>query len=290
MESVQIISMVCYVISAPLLGLLLAGADRIISARMQRRKGPPILQPYYDVRKLADKERPSAGGVQEFYVLCSLIFMVITGAVFFAGGDLMLAVFMLMLSTVLLLVAAFSSNSPYSQIGAERELYLTMAYEPMVLFTAIGFYVFSGSFRIIDIATGGSMPIVHLFGIFIGFVFILTIKLRKSPFDIGMSHHAHQELVKGISTEFSGKTLAMTEIIHWYENILLLGFIILFFCDGSILGYVIGLAVCISVYVFEILIDNSFARMKWQSALKSAWPVALVFGLGNIIVLFALEA
>ena len=32
---------------------------------------------------------------------------------------------------------------------------------------------------------------------FVGFLYILTIKLRKSPFDLSYSHHAHQELVKG---------------------------------------------------------------------------------------------
>ncbi|MDR0309435.1 MAG: NADH-quinone oxidoreductase subunit H [Candidatus Methanoplasma sp.] len=287
MELFQIISPVCYVVLAPLLGILLAGSDRVITARMQRRKGPPVLQPYYDVRKLMSKERSTVNGVQEFYVLCSLIFMVVTGIMFFAGGNLLLVVFTLTLSAVLLLVAAFSSNSPYAHIGAERELYLIMAYEPMVLFTAIGLYVFSGSFDVYDIATGGTMPILYLLGIFAGLVFILTMKLRKSPFDLGSSHHAHQELVKGTTTEFSGRTLAMVEVMHWYENIFLLGLVALFFFDGTLLGYALGTALCILVYVFEVLIDNSFARMKWQTALKSAWLVALVLGVGNIAVLFA---
>lgn len=288
MEMIQIVSLICFVALAPLLGCLLAGTDRIITARMQRRKGPPLLQPYYDVRKLLSKERSAVNNVQDFYVFCSLLFMVITGAIFFAGGNLLLVVFTLTLSLVLLLVAAFSSNSPYAQIGAERELYLMMAYEPMLLFTVIGLYIFCGSFDVIDIARGDSLPFFYLLGIFIGFTFILTIKFRKSPFDLGTSHHAHQELVKGFTVEFSGRTLAMVEILHWYENILLLGFVMLFFLDGSIWGYVIGVIACILVYVFEVLIDNSFARMKWQVALKSAWVVALIFGIGNIIVLFAL--
>jgi hypothetical protein len=37
-------------------------------------------------------------------------------------------------------------------------------------------------------------------GIFLGFVYILTIKLRKSPFDITTTHHAHQVIVKGVTT------------------------------------------------------------------------------------------
>ncbi|MDR3074854.1 MAG: NADH-quinone oxidoreductase subunit H [Candidatus Methanoplasma sp.] len=287
MEWIRIASMICFVILAPILGCMLAGADRIISARMQRRKGPPFLQPYYDIRKLLDKEKSSVNSVQDFYVFCSLLFMVITGALFFAGGNMLLVVFMLTLSSVLLLVAAFSSNSPYAHIGAERELYLMMSYEPMLLFTVIGLYIFAGGFGVMDVVEGGRMPFPYLIGIFIGFTFILTIKFRKSPFDLGTSHHAHQELVKGFNVEFSGRTLAMVEILHWYENILLLGFVALFFLNGTLWGYVLGVIICISVYISEVLIDNSFARMKWQVALKSAWAVALILGIGNIAVLFA---
>jgi len=69
-------------------------------------------------------------------------------------------------------------------------------------------------------------------GIFISILFVLTIKLRKSPFDLSTSHHAHQELVKGLTTEFSGSSLAMIEVAHWYENIMLLGFVYLFFASS----------------------------------------------------------
>jgi ech hydrogenase subunit B len=34
-----------------------------------------------------------------------------------------------------------------------------------------------------------------------------------------------------------------------------------------------------------ILVDNVFARLKWQTALQSAWLVAAVLGFGNILVL-----
>ena len=52
-----VVSVVAYLLLAPLFGGLLAGADRRITARMQGRVGPPILQPYYDVRKLLEKDR-----------------------------------------------------------------------------------------------------------------------------------------------------------------------------------------------------------------------------------------
>lgn len=281
-----IILVVAYLIFAPVAGGLLAGLDRIITARMQGRKGPPVLQPFYDVLKLMEKEGITVNKVQDFYVMCFFIFVLITGSLFFAGQNLLLIIFTLTLASVFLVVGAYSSNSPYAQIGAERELLQIMAYEPMILITAIGFYMYTGSFNVSDIMTFGQPAFLPLIGIFIGYLYILTIKLRKSPFDLSMSHHAHQELVKGLTTEISGKSLALIEIAHWYENILFLGFIFLFFANGALTGMVIGVIVCLVAYFLEVLTDNSFARMKWQFALSSSWIIAGALGFVNLTVLY----
>ena len=281
-----IIAVIAYLILAPFVGGFLAGLDRKLSARMQRRVGPPVLQPFYDVFKLFEKEKQTVTRVQDYYVLVFVIFVMASGAIFFAGGDMLLVIFTLTVASAFLIIAAFSSNSPYAQVGAERELLQMMAYEPMVLMTAIGFYMYCGSFAVRDILDGVSMPFLPLICIFIGFVFILTIKFRKSPFDLSMSHHAHQELVRGLTTEFSGRTLGWIEISHWYENVFLLGFVFLFFANGTVWGAVIGVVVCLLTYFFEVLIDNCFARMKWQFAFKAAWIVALICGMINIFVLY----
>jgi formate hydrogenlyase subunit 4 len=160
-----------------------------------------------------------------------------------------------------------------------------LAYEPMVLITAIGFYMVDKSFEVGQIISDTKMDFLPLIGVFFGFVFILTIKFRKSPFDLSMSHHAHQELVRGLTTEFSGKTLALIEMAHWYENVFLLGFVFLFFANDTVWGAVIGVVVCIVAYFVEVFIDNSFARMKWQVALNSAWIVALILGMINLFIL-----
>ena len=109
--------------------------------------------------------------------------------------------------------------------------------------------------------------------------------MRKSPFDLSMSHHAHQELVKGITTEFSGPTLALLEIAHWFELILILGIIILFFPNNIWLG----LAVECAVFFLVVLVDNTFARLRWQTVLKAAWISTFIFGMGNILVLSLLK-
>lgn len=273
---------IAYVLLAPLAGGLLAGLDRIVTARMQRRVGPPLLQPFYDVLKLMEKKTVVVNRLQAPAVLCHLVFMALTGFLFFEGSDILLVVFVLTLSAVFLVLAAYASGSPFSTIGAERELILMTAYEPMVLITLVGIYKVTQSFRLTDILASGKPLILFLPGIFLGFVYILTMKLRKSPFDISYSHHAHQELVKGIMSDLSGQAIAMVEISHWYETVFLLGFIYLFFAFSPWLG---AIAVA-SVYFLEILIDNTFARFRWERALSSGWIAALVLGGGNLAALY----
>jgi formate hydrogenlyase subunit 4 len=204
-----ILLIITYIIFAPLIGGLIAGIDRKISARMQGRVGPSILQPFLDVRKLLNKENIVVNRAQKYYILCFLTFIIFTGALFFSGADILLVIFALTLANIFLILGAYSTFSPYSYIGAERELIQMMAYEPMVILSAVGMYMVTKSFAVADIATYNRLLIFYLPGIFLGFVFILTIKFRKSPFDLSMSHHAHQEIVRGILTEFSGQELAM---------------------------------------------------------------------------------
>jgi ech hydrogenase subunit B len=281
---ISIVGAVAFILLAPIIGGLIAGIDRKITAHMQGRVGPPILQPFYDVGKLFEKEKTVANDTQRFYAISYFIFMIFTGALFFAGGDLLLVIFALTLAQIFLVLGAYSANSPYSHIGAERELIQIMAYEPMVIIAAVGMYVVTKSFNIGTIARYPQPLVLFLPAIFIGFIYILTIKLRKSPFDISTSHHAHQEIVKGVTTEFSGPTLGLIEVTHWYETVFLLGFVYLFFASNPL----IGIIAVILVYLLELLIDNASARVKWQLVMKSSWVIAAIVGVVNLAILYYL--
>ena len=291
---IPIIASVAFAIAAPIVGCLLAGIDRVLSARMQGRVGPPLLQPYYDVRKLLAKERVSVNTVQGAYVVCALVFACLAGGIFFSGGNLLMCVFVITLSSLFLIMAAWSSRSPYAEVGAARETLQVMAYEPMVLLFAVAFYMATaailpaGGMGSFDVSAAFllDIPVVaYAWPAFLGLLFILTIKLRKSPFDLSMSHHAHQEIVRGLTTEMSGSTLALVEVLHWCENVLFLGWVGIFFVWGAWYSVIIAIVVALAVYFLEILIDNNFARVKWQFMLKSAWAVALVGGGVNIALL-----
>jgi len=239
-----------YLFLAPVGGGLLAGLDRKLTARMQRRVGPPVVQPFYDVLKLFEKERIAVNEAQGFYLAGFLFFMILSGIFFFAQGDILLVIFTLTMAGICLVVASFSSSSPCSQMGAERELLQIMAYEPMLLFVAIAFYLKCNTFDLSKIMASLESNFLYMPGIFIGFLFILQIKFRKSPFDLSMSHEIHQELVQGIKTEFSGGMLALFEIAEWYEKIFLLGFVYLFFKWRDPWSGVTGILVCAAVLFF----------------------------------------
>lgn len=282
----SIISAVVYIIAAPFAGALLAGIDRKISARMQRRQGPPLLQPLYDVEKLLKKQTKVINRVQILYLMSFLFFVIFTGVLFFGGYDLLLVFFALTTANIFLVIAASSGHSPYAYMGTSRELIQMLAYEPMVLMTAIGLYVHTGSFKISEIVLSPKLPaIFYLPGIFLGFIFVLTIKLRKHPFDLSTSHHAHQEMVKGITTEFSGIMFAIVEIAHWYENIFILGVLALFFLNGKLWSVIVAIAALIICYFVEILVDNTNARVKWQTMLANSWIVTAVLGALNLIII-----
>jgi formate hydrogenlyase subunit 4 len=280
-----LIRLLLFLFVGPVVGALLAGLDRRLSARLQSRQGPPLMQPIYDVLKLWQKENIVVRRSQNFFIFFFLLLVIFTGALFFAGSDLLLVVFALTLGAIFFVLGAYKTSSPYSFIGAERELIQMMAYEPMVLLTAVGMYMVTKSFSVHDIAGHPTLLVLALPGIFLGFLYTLVIKFRKSPFDLSCSHHAHQELVRGITTEFSGRALALIEVAHWYENVFLLGWVYLFFASTPALG----VAVALLVFGGLILADNLCARLKWQTALRSAWAVAAVLGFGNILALSLLR-
>jgi ech hydrogenase subunit B len=272
-------------IAAPLMGGLLDGLDRKISAKMQRRVGPPLLQPFYDVGKLLRKKATTVNQITRYYVTFSLLFSAFTVVIFLMGEDILLSVFSFTLATVFFVIAGYSAYSAYSFIGTQREMVQIMCYEPMILIVAFGFYSTVHSFAIKDVFHMGAPIITKLPLIFIGLCYVLTIKLRKSPFDLSMSHHAHQELVKGITTELTGVCMAMVQISHWLETVFALGLVFLFFVNSSPISWVISGVITFLIYFVEIVIDNSAARIKWKPALKLSWLVVLVCGAANMLIL-----
>ena len=116
-------------------------------------------------------------------------------------------------------------------------------------------------------------------------MFILTIKMRKSPFDESTSHHPHQELVKGVTTELGASNLALFQITEWYENILMLSVIALFIINKNPWSIPAAILVVLAAYFLEILIDNTSARMKSGKMLELSWAVTIAAAGVNLLIL-----
>ncbi len=263
-------------IVAPIAGGLISGVDRILTAKCQSRVGPPVLQPFYDTAKLWGKETKVAN---VWIAFCSWMYFTAAATscvMFFLQMDLLIIFFVQAVGAVFLVIGALSVPSPYSQVGGQRELLQVMAYEPLLILVFVGIFLATGSFNVSAVyelegplmLQHGVWPMVLLF-VVLGYA--LTIKLRKSPFDISGSHHAHQELVRGVYTEYSGRYLALTEVAHWYEVVLVLGVVSLFWATS---WYAI-LILLVLTYGAEILVDNITARLTWRAMLGKLWMTGL---------------
>lgn len=280
-----VVRIIAVLLLAAVTGGLLSGFDRVLSAKMQRRNGPPLFQPFYDVFKLLRKQNATANLATMYYLSFSLFFTAFTVVMFGLGMDLLLCVFAFTLACVFFVISGYSSYSPFSFIGTERELIQIMCYEPMILLMTFGYYQVVGSFEVRAAFAMDYPPVVKLPLIFLGLTYVLTIKLRKSPFDLSMSHHGHQEIVKGITTEFTGVCMAMVEVTHWLETVFALGLVFILFVNSSPVSWVLGAAACILLFMLEIIIDNSFARVKWKQALAMSWIVTGTCGALNLIII-----
>jgi len=119
----------------------------------------------------------------------------------------------------------------------------------------------------------------------VALLIILTIKMRKSPFDISASAHAHQEIVRGVYTEYSGPYLALIELTHWYELLLVLGIIGLFWATSVWAAA----ALAIAAFLLEIVVDNIEARMTWPWMIKFVWTTGIGLSVVNIAALYLIR-
>jgi Formate hydrogenlyase subunit 4 len=275
-------SAVIAIIVAPLIGGLLRGCDRKLTAHMQGRIGPPVIQNFYDLIKLLGK-KPMVAGRAQLVFAYGYLFLIITAVVFFAiRQDLLVVLFILGLAGVCLVLGALSVKSPYSQLGGHRELLQLLAYEPVLLLAAIPVALKTGGFPIASIFEYGHPLLPNLWLAFIALVIALDIVMRKSPFDISSSEHAHQEIVRGVITEYSGPYLAIIELGHWYELVLLLGILGLFWIVGNL--WWLSIIIPLAIWFILLVTDNICTRLTWSLMVKFAWGIGISLVAVNILI------
>lgn len=263
------------ILLAPILGGLLYGFERVVRARMQNRQGPPILQPFYDMYKLIDKQAfivnpyHSILGMMHFFTLWAVVAFVIL------GQNLLYIIFLHLLSSIFLVLAGFSVKSIYSHIGSNRELLSIIAYEPILIMLAVGFYMLNGNFEISAVRDNSS-SLLSLILLFLAFLLVMPIKLKKSPFD---ATEAHQEIVGGVEVEFSGVFFEFLYMAKWLEYVFIYLLLALFAGDNIVLA----IALFIGVFLLVNLVDNSTARIKMSHLIKIVLGIGLTLGMLNLI-------
>lgn len=270
------------IVLAPFVGLLIAGVDRKITARMQGRIGPPVLQPLFDVIKLLHKEPIVVNRIQVVYAFLHLAFMVLSLVLLVLGQDSLMFLFVFAFSTLALVLGGMCVRSPYSRIGSQREILLMVAYEPILILLMIGMYLAHGNFLLASPIAAGRPMIATLPLMFVSVLVVLAIKLQKSPFDLATSHHAHQEIIKGLTIEYAGPYLAILEIAHFYEIALLFYLIMLFWASSLMVG---ALLACMAFFLM-IVVDNAFARLTTIWTFRFMWGGALVLAITNVLWLY----
>ena len=267
-----------FTLLAPLFGGFVYGVERIVKARMQRRVGPPLMQPFYDFFKLMDK-RPLM--IHSLHALMGIMYFIAEWfalAVLLMGNDLLIAVFFHVIAVLALVIGASSVRSPYSVLGALRELMHMISYEPLMVLMVVALYLVVGSFDLKDILNYSGYPVLELPLVFIAFLLTIPMMLQKSPFDIA---EAHQEIIGGPEIEYSGPFYEALYTGKWIEYIYVFTFVFLF--GGS--HYWLGALLVVFAFLFVNLLDNATARLDFRAMIKFSWWFLIPMAALNVILL-----
>ncbi|RKY40710.1 MAG: NADH-quinone oxidoreductase subunit H, partial [Candidatus Makaraimicrobium thalassicum] len=227
----KILQILIIAISGMVVGLFCKGIDRILAARMQYRVGPPLVQPFMDVKKLLVKESiVSNRAVKWIFDLmpvvalsASIIILLYLplggmGPLLEGDGDVMLVLYLFIVPALAMILGGFSSGSPYAHVGSEREMIKLMSFE-LPLTVVIVSIVWLLSFMKVENAFSLSVisgnPVWGLVGPvgFMGLLLLLLIllfvvpgEMDVVPFDVPT---AGSEIAGGVLVEYSGRNLAL---------------------------------------------------------------------------------
>lgn len=268
-------------VGGALLGWLYLWLMRKLTARLQGRQGPPFYQPFFDFIKLLGKETLLPAGISPvlFYglPLASLVATLFALALVPAPGnplrsfpgDLVVLLFLLEVPALCEVLAGFAARSPYGQVGAAREAMMSLAYNLPLLSALIALAAGAGSFSL-SVMAAAPVSWVHLVAA-LAFCLSLPARLKSNPFSIP---NAEQEVVAGAHTEFNGLPLALLELSHALELVVMVSLFAALFLSplaGSPLAWVAYLLVCLALVVFVTVIGAATARFKLHQAFGFYW-------------------
>ena len=294
-----------------LCGMLLVGIDRKLVARMQKRVGPPILQPFYDFFKLCGKETivPATAERTTFLVapivgLAALVviqlFIPIHGFTAFSGmADIVVILYLLLIPALAAILGAAASGSPYAGIGLSREMVTIIACElPLVLVLlavakTVGNALGTGlCFSMSEIAeyqlqNGSLITKFSMIPAAIAFAMVIPGETGSHPFDTA---EAETEICEGMHAEYSGAPLAVFKLSHAVKVLTLTSLFVALFFGGIGTGIVafdgvIVFALCVvATALFISFVHAVTARLKIEQVFKYYWTVVSGLALVSLVL------
>lgn len=290
-------------------GGLLAGLDRKITAWVQFRKGPPLIQPFYDFFKLLlvkETILPARGSVVTFMAAPVIALtgaalsgiMILLPAFRFSagfGGDLIVIFYLLAVPSFTYILGALAAGNPLASVGASREMKLLISYELTFILVLAAVIMKAGmTIRLADIlqaqALGGPF-IGSISGVllFIVLVFCIQAKLGLVPFDMA---EAETEINHGAFIEYSGSAYALIKLAKYMMMFILPAFACIVLLGGlrfdgiQLLWTILKL---LGVVLLITLIRNTNPRVRIDQAMRFffIWMNLLVI-IAIVLIFFGL--
>ena len=295
-----------------LAGMLLCGIDRKLVAKMQKRVGPPILQPFYDFFKLCGKETiiPASASKTTFLiaplvglaalVVIQLFIPVFSFSAFSGMADVIVILYLLLIPAMSIILGGAASGSPYAGVGLSREMVTIISCElPLVLVLlavakTVGSAMGTGlCFSLSDIAAyqamnGSLITRISMLPAAAAMLLVIPGETGNHPFDAA---EAETEICEGLLAEYSGAPLGVFKLSHAIKMLTLTSLFVTLFLGGLGTGIValdaiILFLLCVVLTAVSISFVHAItARLKIEQIFKFYWT--LVSGLALISLVLA---
>jgi formate hydrogenlyase subunit 4 len=252
---------------------LMLGVTRKVKARLLRRIGPPLHQPYLDLWKLMHKEAVLAHNASWVYrvapylifaatwVAAALVPSYATGLLFSWSADLIAVVALLGTARFTLALAGMDVGTAFGGIGSSREMMIASLAEPAMLLIVFTVALVAGTTQLSAIATVFATGSVGLrvslaLGMF-AFLVVAVAENARIPIDNPATHLELTMVHEAMVLEYSGRHLAMIEAAAALKLVLYFSLIVCLFVPFGIAGPGAGgaaFAVGILSYLAKLLV------------------------------------
>lgn len=286
-----VVNIVIFLAFAP----LFEGIVRKLTAKVQSRQGPPVIQPYYDIIKLLGKENFIVGNwvftlapLMSFAAIISVICFVPLGYktnFLTQYADVITIIYLLTMGGVSILLGALSSKNTFAMMGASREMVTMIMVEPVLAMT-----FFVGAVKVKSLGIDATIFSVMNTGYSWAVVLMLVLYLMalqafvgKQPFDIA---EAEQEILEGPFIEYSGPNYALFKYSimlkqMFYASLFVMVFVPFLYTGVYALDIAIQLCETVLVYVLIALVGSTNPRLRIDQAVKY-YAVLIVLALSAV--------